>query len=95
MLTHIVLFKLRNTAAVVLEEVKARMLQMQGNIPGLLSLEVGLDVLHSERSYDIALIAKFDSMQDMLAYQVHPLHMEVAAYMTAIRESSVAVDYQD
>lgn len=95
MLTHIVLFKLHDPTSTVLEEAKGKMLQMQGRIPGLLGLEVGLDVLHSKRSFDIALIAKFSSLQDLQAYQVHPLHMEVAAYMTAIRESSVAVDYQD
>lgn len=95
MLTHIVLFKLHNPITAVLEEAKGRMLQMQGSIPGLLSLEVGVDILRSERSYDIALVAKFDSLQDMQAYQVHPLHVEVAEYMATIRESSVAVDYQD
>ncbi|MDP3105948.1 MAG: Dabb family protein [Candidatus Methanoperedens sp.] len=51
-------------------------------------------MLHSERSYDLALVTKFDSMEDMKAYQAHPVHVEVLKYMTSVRESSVTVDYE-
>lgn len=57
-------------------------------------LELGVDVLHSDRSYDISLLTRFDSLEDMQAYQVHPVHLKVIEYMTSIRESSVAVDYE-
>jgi hypothetical protein len=57
-------------------------------------LEAGIDVLHSERSYDLALVTKFDSMEDMKTYQAHPVHVEVLKYMTSVRESSVTVDYE-
>lgn len=92
MITHIVLFKLidRNNAK------KARdvLLGMKGRIPQLRHLEAGIDVLHSERSYDLALVTKFDSMEDLKAYQAHPVHVEVLKYMTSIRESSITVDYE-
>jgi len=92
MITHIVLFKLidRSNAK------KARdvLLGMKGRIPQLRHIEAGIDVLHSERSYDLALVTKFDSMEDLKAYQAHPVHVEVLKYMTSVRESSVAVDYE-
>jgi hypothetical protein len=50
--------------------------------------------LHSERSYDIALVTKFDSMDDLQAYQVHPVHKKVIEHMTLVREASVSVDYE-
>lgn len=94
MLTHIVLFKLKDNSP----EIVARTLQvlrdMEGRIPGLLSIQAGADVLHSDRSYDIALVTTFPSMAELEAYQVHPVHKEVIAYMQTVRESSVSVDYE-
>lgn len=70
------------------------LLGMKGKIPQLRRLEVGVDVLHSERSYDLALLTKFDSMEEMKAYQAHPVHVDILKYMTSVRESSVTVDYE-
>lgn len=92
MLTHIVLFKLKDDR----NSQKARdvLLGMKGKIPQLRHLETGIDVLHSERSYDLALVTKFDSLDDMKAYQAHPVHVEVSKYMISVRKSSVTVDYE-
>ena len=91
MITHIVLFKLidRRNAQKAMDV----LLGMKGRIPQLRHIEAGIDVLHSDRSYDLALITKFDSMEDLKAYQAHPVHVEVLKYMTSVRESSVTVDY--
>lgn len=66
---------------------------MKGRIPQLRHLEVGVDILHTERSYDLALVTKFDSLEDLQAYQTHPVHVEVANHIASVRESAVAVDY--
>ncbi|HEX7627547.1 MAG TPA: Dabb family protein [Candidatus Methanoperedens sp.] len=94
MITHVVLFKLKDRSSQSIEKAKDMLLGLKSKIPLLRYLEVGIDVLHSERSYDIALITKFDSMDDLQAYQVHPVHLEVAKYITAVRESAIAVDFQ-
>ncbi len=94
MITHVVLFKLKDRSPQSIEKAKDVLLGLKGKIPFLRYLEVGTDVLHSERSYDIALITKFDSMEDLQAYQVHPVHLEVAKYITAVRESAIAVDFE-
>ncbi len=91
MITHIVLFKLidRHNA----QKARDVLLGMKGRIPQLRHIEAGIDVLHSERSYDLALVTKFDSLEDLKAYQAHPVHIEVLKYMTSVRESSITVDY--
>ncbi|MBD2846004.1 Dabb family protein [Paenibacillus sp. IB182496] len=94
MITHIVLFKLKDNSPAAVEEAAGVLRAMEGQIAELKSIEVGLDVLHSERSYDLALITKFDSMEAMEAYQVHPVHQKVIAYMGQVRESSVSVDFE-
>lgn len=94
MLTHIVLFKLKDRS----EESVARTVQvlkdMEGKIEELKFLEVGTDIIHSERSYDIALVTKFESMDGLNAYQIHPVHKKVIEHIAEVRESSVSVDYE-
>ncbi len=92
MITHIVLFKFKDTQNI--KKAKDVLDNMKGKIPQLRFLEVGMDILRSERSYDIALITKFDSLSDLLAYQAHPVHVQVSGYITSIKESSIAVDFE-
>jgi hypothetical protein len=92
MITHIVFFKLKDTRNA--KKASEVLLGLKGKILQLRHLEVGIDILHSDRSYDLALVTKFDSLEDMKAYQTHPVHEEVSNYMASVRESSVTVDYQ-
>ncbi len=94
MITHIVLFKLKDRSPRSIEKARDILLGLKGKISQLRHLEAGTDVLHSERSYDIALVTKFNSLEELEAYQKHPVHVEVAKYMTSVRESAVAVDYE-
>jgi hypothetical protein len=94
MITHIVFFKLKDRSRQSVGKARDVLLGMKGKIPQLRHLEVGVDVLHSQRSFDIALVAKFDSLEELDAYQKHPVHVEVAEYMTSVRKFAVAVDYE-
>ncbi|RIX54020.1 Dabb family protein [Paenibacillus nanensis] len=94
MITHIVLFKLKDNSEESVARTAAVLRDMEGKIDVLKSIEVGIDVLHSERSYDISLVTKFESMADLEAYQVHPVHKKVIEHMTQVREASVSVDYE-
>ncbi|WEK53191.1 MAG: Dabb family protein [Candidatus Cohnella colombiensis] len=94
MITHIVLFKLKDRSAESVARTVAVLKDMEGKIDVLRHLEVGTDILHSERSYDIGLVTKFDSMADLDAYQVHPVHKGVIEHMSTVREASVSVDYE-
>jgi len=93
MLTHIVFFKLKDGSAESVERTAQVLRNMEGQIEELKSIEVGVDVLHSDRSYDIALITKFESMEALNAYQIHPVHQKVIEHMSQVREASVAVDF--
>jgi len=95
MITHIVLFKLAEPTPEKIAAVRDRLLSMQGRIDLLRHLEAGTDLIRSERSYDVALLTRFDSLEDLQAYQVHPYHAgEVVPFMKANCSSIVAVDYE-
>ena len=94
MVTHIVLFKLSDPTAENLSTTRDKLLGMHGKIAQLRHLEAGIDVIRSERSYDIALLTKFDSLQDLQEYQVHPYHAgEVVPHMKLVCSSIVTVDF--
>jgi len=95
MVTHIVFFKLSDQSLGNVEKTRDMLLSMAGEISLLRHLEVGVDVILSERSYDLALVTKFDSLEDLQAYQVHPYHAgEILPYMKSVAASVVAVDYE-
>ncbi len=94
MITHVVVIKLKDRTPENIEKARAALAGLSGKIPVLRHFEVGADVLHGERSYDLALVARFDSLADLQAYQEHPVHQEVVKYMLTVRESIVSVDYE-
>ena len=94
MITHVVLFKLVDRSQENIEKARAVLASLAGKIPQLRHLEVGADVLRTDRSFDLALVARFDSLEDLNTYQIHPVHQEVIKYMLSVRESAVAVDYE-
>ncbi len=67
---------------------------MKGNVELLRDIEVGIDFLHSERSYDIILQVVVDDEKALEEYQNHPYHVNIVKkHMHAVRSASVAVDY--
>ncbi|GIP53108.1 MULTISPECIES: Dabb family protein [Paenibacillus] len=94
MIKHIVLFKLKDSSPESIATTAGVLRDLKGKVEQLRELEVGIDVVKSARSYDIALVATFDSLEDLEGYQVHPEHKKVIEHMTQVRESQVAVDFE-
>jgi len=95
MITHIVFFRLINPTPANSAMIRDKLLGMWGKIPEIRFIEVGVDVIRSERSYDLALVTRFDSLADLKAYQEHPLHAgEVVPHAKSVCSSIIAVDYE-
>ena len=93
MIKHIVCFKLNDGESP--EKAKEVLLSMQGNVPMLKGIEVGVDKLHSARSYDVILAVILDDMDALADYQVDPYHVGVVKkHMHAVTKSSVSVDFE-
>jgi len=67
--------------------------RMAGNIPGMLSLTHGQDVLGAERSFDYAIVADFERIEDIAVYNTHPLHEPLKAYSFPNSEQILSVDF--
>jgi len=93
-ITHIVLFKLLHPSPERVEEGRKLLAGMAGKIPQLRHLEVGVNMVHTDRSYDLAMLARFDSLEDLQAYQNHPVHVDVVCSLQSLRQAAIAVDYE-
>lgn len=95
MIKHIVCFKLKDNSIENCEKTRDILLSMKGKVDLLRDIQVGIDFLHSDRSYDIILETLFDTKEDLDAYQNDPYHCEVVKkHMHEVRSASIAVDYE-
>ncbi len=94
MIRHIVLFRIKDEYKSEIPQLVKNFYGMKGKIEGLVNLEAGADFLHSDRSYDVALVTEFVSREALDAYQTHPVHLPVKKHMGEVRVSSVACDYE-
>ncbi|HIU60806.1 MAG TPA: Dabb family protein [Candidatus Stercoripulliclostridium merdigallinarum] len=95
MIKHIVLFKLKNPTPSECERAKEVLLSMRGKVPEIVDMEVGIDFLHSERSYDVALQVTVADRAALDSYQSDYYHVTVVKpHMHAARSGSVAIDYE-
>jgi len=95
MIRHIVCFKLKDASEENVKKAAQVLSSMRGNVEQIIDMEVGVDFLHSERSYDIFLSVTVEDAEAFEAYQAHPYHCNVVkTHMHAVRSASVAVDFE-
>lgn len=93
MIKHIVFTKFENPAEQAMEASR-QLLALKETIPQIRTIETGFDFKHSERSFDLALIVTFDSKENLEAYDKHPEHEKVRAYIKAHRTATATVDFE-
>ncbi|MCC3281974.1 Dabb family protein [Arthrobacter caoxuetaonis] len=93
MIRHIVMFRWKDSFT---DGIRAQWIKglerLQGNIPGLLSLEHGPDVLKTEKSWDHVIIADFEDRTALELYNSHPLHEAIKPFSLPNVEELAYVD---
>ena len=67
---------------------------LPAQIPELRSLSVGTDVLGGPSSYELAIVADFDDLAGLDAYNRHPAHAEVLRVSAPVKVSLATVDFE-
>ena len=94
MLNHIVLIKFKkDTSENDILDLENLLEELPNNILEIHSFEFGRDIIHSDRSYDFALVSLFANTQSLQRYQAHPEHQAVLTKMQSISESVLRVDF--
>ena len=98
MVKHIVFWRLKEMPAPQREqallEIKAGFEALQGVIPGLLRIEVGVDFLRSAESSDFSLYCELESRAALDVYQAHPAHQAMVPLVRDVRIERRVVDYE-
>ena len=96
MIEHVVMWKFTAGEGRTREEnmdyVRERLLALPAVIPEIRFLQIGCDVSHTDMSYDMMLVTRFDSLDDLHAYKVHPAHVAVSQYVKKVRTARVVLD---
>ena len=72
--------------------VRERLLALPAIIPEIKMMQLGRDVSRTEMSYDMMLVTRFDSLDALHTYKVHPAHVEVASYVAKVKVARVVLD---
>jgi hypothetical protein len=94
MIRHTVLFKFKSDFPPADKQAWiAGLNKMNGNIPGMLRLTHGPDLFNTERSFDYAIVADFERVEDIAVYNTHPLHEPLKAYSFPNSQQILSVDF--
>jgi len=99
MVTHIVMWKLKDTAEGNTKEENAKIIKQKlealaDKIDVIQRIEVGLDFNGSEMAYDVALYSVFADREGLDTYQNHPAHLEAAGFVRSVVQARTVVDYE-
>ncbi|MFT4050651.1 MAG: Dabb family protein [Microbacterium sp.] len=96
MIRHIVAWRLKTQdageRAAQAQKMRTDLLALRGVVPTIIDISVGPDVVGGA-NWDVAIVADFADEAALDAYQVHPAHQAVVAYVREIVSERAAVDF--
>ncbi|MDQ5897995.1 MAG: hypothetical protein QG612_2081 [Pseudomonadota bacterium] len=97
MIKHIVMWNVRGDSPeerqAAARLVKRSFEDLADRIPGLLTLEVGLDTSGVDYACDMVLYTEFETQAALEAYASHPEHLRVRQALGDVRVARYQVDY--
>ena len=95
MIVHIVMFAFKDdNKAENIQEAKRVLEALVQTIEPLKTMEVGVNIVPSERAYDLVLYSTFEDMAGLDIYRVHPEHLKVVDFLKVVTKESKVVDYE-
>ncbi|NTU68639.1 MAG: Dabb family protein [Chlorobiaceae bacterium] len=99
MVKHIVMWRLLdaahgNPAVVNARLIKEKLEGLRDRIPGLVSIEVGIDFSRTDSSADVVLYSEFADRKALETYQSHPEHEAMKPFIGGASSERRLVDYE-
>ncbi len=99
MIKHIVVWRLKesahgNSKTTNVRLIKEKLESLNGKIPGMIKIEVGIDYSATESSSDVVLYSEFVSRQALVEYKSHPEHKAVMPFILDAWSERRLVDYE-
>ena len=98
MVKHIVMWKIKEqyngmTKEESCKKIKNDLEALKAIIPSISKIEVGINILKSDASYDLVLYSEFLSQKELTVYQNHEAHKKIATFIGEVSVSRIVVDY--
>lgn len=100
MIRHIVMWTIQDGDRPMVKmdrmvEIKARLMSLKEQIPEILNFQVFMNSKDAPKdNFDIILIGDFNSWADLAAYQNHPAHLQVGAYIKNVKKDRSCIDFE-
>ena len=94
MLKHVVMFKFKeSTGQAERVGLLAQLETLKDNIDCIRDLQIGLDLLHTARSWDGVLIVTLDDLEALQVYADHPFHVPIKQAVARLADVAT-VDFE-
>ena len=97
MIKHIVMWDVRGETSdekqAAARTIKEKFEALVGQIPGLLTLEIGIDISRISYACDVVLYSEFEDEQALKLYADHAAHLRVRDELEGVRIARHQVDY--
>ena len=96
MIHHVVSWTLREDLdrAESIARIRELLVGLIGTVGSIRSLEVVENVAYPGKNQDVAVVATFDDLAGLDAYQVHPEHQAAAAEIRGLVTGRAAIDWE-
>ena len=99
MIKHIVAWKIKDSVNNVpkdtlIQQIKDRLETLPGKIDVIRFYELGINIIHSDRAFDLVLVSEFESIDDLNTYRVHPEHQKAVEFISDKKSEAMVVDYK-
>lgn len=95
MIKHIVMWRIAETLdkKQAADRIKDLLESMRGKIPGLLTIEVGINFAEEPSAADIVLYTELQDAAALQTYQSHPVHEAVKPLIKEMTQERRVADY--
>ena len=95
MINHFIFIKYQDTTLHShIDEFCTRMVTLPNEILEIASMEVGLDILHDQRSWDLELVMQFVNVYGLRFYQQHPSYQAAVTSNQTFVADLASIDYE-
>ena len=77
-----------------MQQAKALVEALAGRVPTLLSVEVGLNILHNPTDFDSTIRTEYKTLEDLQSTLTHPEHLKVTSFMEQVVDTNHTVTYE-
>ena len=75
-------------------KIKELLVGLNGKIPGLINIEVGINILEADNVFDVILTSDFENKDAYESYSTHPEHLKIVPFFKTLKLNRAIVDYE-